>query len=197
MQCQQQFYASEGAAMAERKTPKTQDTRADYTLQSLYSRMAKWSREAVGFDEYRWQKAKAELKDSILGSTIKIDRLRVEATGLKVGAAGTTYSDVYALSDLGAAQLKGKCRSSEGYGSSGTKSVGTPQFDNHVRISIHEESDRLSLELAGTSLVNITGRVTKAAVCTPGKGEWGFWRGLTYSTGTQLSIEITTWSRVK
>lgn len=204
-QCQQGFYLSESAAAAGQRGEARAGT-PEYTTQSLYLKMAQWSKDAVGYDQHRWQKSRMELLDTVLGSTIKLNRLKLDATELKVGADGTTYSQVYALSELGMKQLTGKCRSSQQYDrmaeGPGTEWPGASprmmRFDDHLRISLHDDSDRLSLDLSGISRVNIVGRVTDAAVCSPEKMSVKFLHDhLTLHTGAQLAVEIIKWSKAE
>ncbi len=154
---------------------------AEYNIKNFAEKMLSWSIDAVDYNEYRWKKSSQELLDSFIGSTISIKGLQIEAAEIKITEGKAKYAHVYSLHDtFDVDPLMGRSTIS---GLRKTHSYELSHYGNEIQIVLLDNSDRLAMELAGKTRINLVGRITSAQL------------GGEYYYGLSVSIQITTWSK--
>lgn len=154
---------------------------ADYTLESAVGKLYKWGVAAVGYSEYRWKKESKELVDSLVGSTIQMSRVPVDAGEIKVGENGRAV--VPGVRMAGSLRLRARF-GLEPAQARATVAYYTDVVDDGVNLTIADTSDRLALELSGKTDIDVIGRIREASIATP--PGWS-------SLAIQLTVDITSW----
>ena len=177
---------------------------ADYTLESVFEKIYTWGVEAVGFSRYRNEKSFNQLKDSLIGSTIIINSLPVDAEKIiHVTRKKKTYtysiseyffrnSDLtqkYIIDEYSSYHTLAELQFSKYY--KPITMIDTNNFRKEsiggLTININSTNDdRLALELYGKCKIKLTGKIKTVKI-----------QGLLSENGfIFLWIEIMEWSKL-
>jgi hypothetical protein len=160
---------------------------AEYDLRVVIERVLKWGSEAQGYNQYRWQKTRDELKDSIAQSTIKLLGVPVEASRIQVEGGRAFY--IVSLDLWGGVTpdwpLSFSTGGAIGESMKSTPIRGTESYEQGsirtVRLKLIDSADRLAMELNGRVQIDIFGRISSLRVDAA--------RG-----ALACEIEMTTWT---
>ncbi len=175
------------AAITQAQAPRESDSKS-YTLESAITALLDWGTTAVGYNEYRWQKESKSKRDSFRNAPITLSRFPIDATRINVVDGKAHYQTLLdlgrnaeeSLDKLGMKTLRKDRRLSEevkGFSGFGRPGAGSRLLG--VSISLREDSDRLAMELAGQTAIDIQGRIVDADPNERGE--------------MRLDIEITSW----
>jgi uncharacterized membrane protein len=156
---------------------------ADHTLESAFYKLYNWSVEAVGYDPFWWKNSVKEITDSLIGSTVQIDYLKLNSAKIKVKKEKASYSGRYDKSNTSEylgwnfPKLRKRGMATDRYAMS---EVGIDYFE----LTIADNSDRLATELSGTDIIKGVGRIKNCMIYISG-----------ISGYVQFEIELISWSK--
>jgi hypothetical protein len=160
---------------------------AEYDLRVVIERVLKWGGEALGYNQYRWQKTRDELKDSIAQSTIKLTGVPIDATRIQVDGGRANYT--VNLDLWGGVTpdwpLSFSTGGAVGQAMKSTPIRGTETYEQGqiriLRLKVIDSADRMAMELNGRAQIDVFGRISALQVDAA--------RGLLY-----CEVDITTWT---
>ena len=156
---------------------------ADYTLESAFYKLYNWSVEAVGFDPFWWKNSVKDIRNSLIGSTVQIDYLKLNSAKIKVKKDKASYSGRYDKSNASEylgwdfPKLRKRGMATDRYAMS---NVGIDYFE----LMIADNSDRLATELSGTEIIKGVGRIKNCLIYISGVSGY-----------VQFEIELISWSK--
>lgn len=178
----------------------------DFTLDSALKQLHTWGAAAATYNEYRWAKEVKDLENSLVGSTIALKQYRVASSSISVAGGKARSMQVFTT-----AGLPGKVRSTQYY-STDFVADWTPRYPKErldeprplgwpmggqgaVQVELLDSSDRMALELNGTTAIDVVGRIQRAGIRDfPIQHTGGFKRVDWIERRLYLVVDVTTWS---
>jgi hypothetical protein len=152
---------------------------SDYTLESAIDKLLDWSAVNSNINEYRWNQTSKKIKDEFIGASIKIPYLIVDSTRISVDNGKANYNLIVHLEDVEKAFQFSKKPAK-------VFLVSTEQFQRGgspvINLVVHDGSDRLAMELSGTEIIGLVGRINKMEIS---------------DGGVLFDVNIITWSKAK
>ena len=157
---------------------------ADYTLESALKKLYDWGRTSVGYSTYKAEKNVKTLLESLIGSSILIEYIKIDPREISVSGNGEfIYTVNYRFN-----KLIDELKFSENFEVTRLRETDTPEYfmeGKEVYIALYTSTNQLAIELTEITPIKVFGRIEECGIYLPFIGKYVY-----------VAVDVITWSKL-